>query len=50
VRVRREGGRGDARDLTAVLAFNLLGDGIRDTLDPRMSPAFLRMLTGGRRG
>ena len=33
-----------------VLAFNLLGDGIRDTLDPRLSPAFLRMMTGGRRG
>src|SRR5207247_1342790 len=24
-----------------VLAFNILGDGIRDTLDPRLSPAFL---------
>jgi ABC-type dipeptide/oligopeptide/nickel transport system permease subunit len=34
-----------------VLAFNLLGDGIRDTLDPRLSPAMLRMLSGsGRRG
>jgi peptide/nickel transport system permease protein len=33
-----------------VLAFNLFGDGIRDTLDPRLSPAFLRMMTGGRRG
>jgi ABC-type dipeptide/oligopeptide/nickel transport system permease subunit len=33
-----------------VLAFNLLGDGIRDTLDPRLSPAFLRMMTGTRRG
>ena len=33
-----------------VLAFNLLGDGIRDTLDPRLSPAFLRMMTGARRG
>lgn len=33
-----------------VLAFNLFGDGIRDTLDPRLSPAFLRMVTGGRRG
>jgi len=32
-----------------VLAFNLLGDGIRDTLDPRLSPAFLRMMAGGRR-
>ena len=36
--------------LITVLAFNLLGDGIRDTLDPRLSPAFLRMMTGGRRG
>ena len=33
-----------------VLAFNLLGDGIRDTLDPRLSPAFLRVMAGGRRG
>jgi peptide/nickel transport system permease protein len=33
-----------------VLAFNLLGDGIRDTLDPRLSPAFLRMMAGGRKG
>jgi peptide/nickel transport system permease protein len=33
-----------------VLAFNLLGDGVRDTLDPRLSPAFLRMMAGGRRG
>ena len=32
-----------------VLAFNLLGDGIRDTLDPRLSPAFLRAVTGGGR-
>src|SRR5947199_199644 len=32
-----------------VLAFNLFGDGVRDTLDPRLAPAFLRMLTGGRR-
>jgi peptide/nickel transport system permease protein len=33
-----------------VLAFNLLGDGIRDTLDPRLSPAMLRVLSGsGRR-
>jgi peptide/nickel transport system permease protein len=32
-----------------VLAFNLFGDGIRDTLDPRLSPAFLRMMAGGRR-
>jgi peptide/nickel transport system permease protein len=34
----------------SVLAFNLFGDGIRDTLDPRLSPAFLRMMAGGRRG
>lgn len=33
-----------------VLAFNLLGDGIRDTLDPRLSPAFLRLVTGAGRG
>jgi peptide/nickel transport system permease protein len=33
-----------------VLAFNLLGDGIRDTLDPRLSPGFLRLVTGGTRG
>jgi peptide/nickel transport system permease protein len=33
-----------------VLAVNLFGDGIRDTLDPKLSPAFLRMMTGGRRG
>jgi ABC-type dipeptide/oligopeptide/nickel transport system permease subunit len=33
-----------------VLAFNLFGDGVRDTLDPRLSPAFLRMMAGGRRG
>ena len=32
-----------------VLAFNLLGDGIRDALDPRLSPAFLRMMAGGKR-
>ncbi len=32
-----------------VLAFNLFGDGVRDTLDPRLSPAFLRMMAGGRR-
>jgi ABC-type dipeptide/oligopeptide/nickel transport system permease subunit len=32
-----------------VLAFNLLGDGIRDTLDPRLSPGFLRLVTGGGR-
>jgi peptide/nickel transport system permease protein len=34
---------------TTVLAFNLLGDGIRDTLDPRLSPAFLRLVTGSGR-
>ena len=33
-----------------VLAFNLFGDGIRDTLDPRLSPGFLRLMSGGRRG
>src|SRR5438874_6690175 len=32
-----------------VLAFNLIGDGIRDTLDPRLSPAFLRLVTGAGR-
>ncbi len=32
-----------------VLAFNLFGDGIRDTLDPRLSPAFLRLVTGAGR-
>ena len=32
-----------------VLAFNLLGDGIRDTLDPRLSPAFLRVISGAGR-
>ena len=29
-----------------VLAFNLLGDGVRDTLDPKLSPAVLRLVTG----
>lgn len=33
-----------------VLAFNLLGDGVRDTLDPRLSPAVLRFMAGARRG
>jgi ABC-type dipeptide/oligopeptide/nickel transport system permease subunit len=33
-----------------VLAFNLLGDGIRDTLDPKLSPGFLRLVTGSGRG
>lgn len=33
-----------------VLAFNLLGDGIRDLLDPKLSPAFLRLMTGAPRG
>jgi ABC-type dipeptide/oligopeptide/nickel transport system permease subunit len=28
-----------------VLAFNLLGDGIRDSLDPRLSPAFMRLVS-----
>ena len=32
-----------------VLAFNLLGDGIRDTLDPKLSPAVLRLVTGSGR-
>src|SRR5215813_720002 len=32
-----------------VLAFNLFGDGIRDTLDPRLSPGFLRLVTGAGR-
>jgi peptide/nickel transport system permease protein len=32
-----------------VLAFNLCGDGIRDTLDPRLSPAVLRLVTGAGR-
>ena len=32
-----------------VLAFNLLGDGIRDTLDPRLSPTILRLVTGAGR-
>jgi peptide/nickel transport system permease protein len=32
-----------------VLAFNLVGDGIRDTLDPKLSPAVLRRVTGAGR-
>jgi ABC-type dipeptide/oligopeptide/nickel transport system permease subunit len=32
-----------------VLAFNLLGDGVRDTLDPKLSPAVLRLVTGSGR-
>lgn len=32
-----------------VLAFNLVGDGIRDTLDPKLSPAVLRLVTGAGR-
>jgi len=32
-----------------VLAFNLLGDVIRDTLDPKLSPAVLRLVTGAGR-
>lgn len=31
-----------------VLGFNLFGDGVRDTLDPRLSPALLRSLGGAR--
>jgi len=31
------------------LAFNLLGDGIRDPFDPCLSPAFLRFVTGSSR-
>ena len=50
----RSGGSCSSRALAitvTVLAFNLLGDGIRDTLDPRLSPAFLRLVTGaGRAG
>jgi ABC-type dipeptide/oligopeptide/nickel transport system permease subunit len=33
-----------------VLAFNLLGDGIRDSLDPRLAPTVLRLVTGVGRG
>jgi peptide/nickel transport system permease protein len=33
-----------------VLAFNLLGDGIRDSLDPKLAPTVLRLLTGVRSG
>ncbi len=29
-----------------VLAFNLLGDGIRDSLDPRLAPTVMRLVTG----
>jgi peptide/nickel transport system permease protein len=29
-----------------VLAFNLLGDGIRDSLDPKLAPTVLRLVTG----
>jgi len=32
-----------------VLAFNLFGDGVRDTLDPRLSPTVLRLVTGAGR-
>src|SRR5437660_9915556 len=36
--------------LTVTLrAFNLLGGGIRDTLEPRLSPAFLSLTAGSRR-
>jgi ABC-type dipeptide/oligopeptide/nickel transport system permease subunit len=31
-----------------VLAFNLLGDGIRDALDPRLAPELSRALFGRR--
>ena len=31
-----------------VLAFNLLGDGIRDSLDPRLAPTVMRLVTGVR--
>jgi peptide/nickel transport system permease protein len=33
-----------------VLAFNLLGDGIRDSLDPKLAPTVLRLVTGVGRG
>jgi ABC-type dipeptide/oligopeptide/nickel transport system permease subunit len=33
-----------------VLAFNLLGDGIRDSLDPRLAPTAMRLVTGVRGG
>jgi len=33
-----------------VLAFNLLGDGIRDSLDPRLAPTVMRLVTGVGRG
>ena len=33
-----------------VLAFNLFGDGIRDTLDPRVYAGVLRAMAGSRRG
>src|SRR6267142_235522 len=33
-----------------VRAFNLLGDGIRDTLDPKLAPTVLRLVTGVGRG
>jgi ABC-type dipeptide/oligopeptide/nickel transport system permease subunit len=33
-----------------VLAFNLLGDGLRDALDPRLAPEFGRALAGAARG
>jgi len=33
-----------------VLAFNLLGDGIRDSLDPKLAPTVLRLVTGVRGG
>jgi peptide/nickel transport system permease protein len=33
-----------------VLAFDLLGDGIRDSLDPKLAPTVLRLVTGVGRG
>ncbi|HWP72865.1 MAG TPA: ABC transporter permease [Methylomirabilota bacterium] len=33
-----------------VLAFNLLGNGIRDSLDPKLAPTVLRLVTGVGRG
>src|SRR2546427_11556546 len=45
-----EAGRASGASALRIMALYLLGDGIRDTLDPRLSPAFLRMMAGGRRG
>ena len=41
--------RGVVDTVEVALMPVLLGDGIRDTLDPRMSPAFLRLVTGAGR-